>query len=130
MDEENLFTMLAIVSRAEEKQLLHFGRLSLMMDLEVANRTFHLRLQELLEADDFNFAHDIVGIQNNIDRQSKTFRDLFIPRYSAPCADQANESEEEQTCRNCGCTWDNACPGGCHWVEENLCSCCTKSDWD
>lgn len=27
-----------------------------------------LRLQELLEADEFNFSHDIVGITNNIDR--------------------------------------------------------------
>lgn len=30
----------------------------------------------------------------------------------------------EQKCRVCGCTWDNACPGGCYWVEEDLCSQC------
>lgn len=33
--------------------------------------------------------------------------------------------ESEQVCRVCGCTQDNACPGGCSWVEEDLCSCCT-----
>lgn len=30
----------------------------------------------------------------------------------------------EQKCRVCGCTWNNACEGGCYWVEENLCSEC------
>jgi len=38
-----------------------------------------------------------------------------------------NEYEEaEQTCRVCGCTWDNACEGGCYWVEEDLCSKCAE----
>lgn len=27
-------------------------------------------------------------------------------------------------CRCCGCTDDNACPGGCSWVEDDLCSTC------
>lgn len=27
-------------------------------------------------------------------------------------------------CRVCGCTDDNACPGGCYWVEDDLCSEC------
>lgn len=31
---------------------------------------------------------------------------------------------KEQQCRICGCTWDNACKGGCYWVEEDLCSQC------
>ncbi|WP_206458683.1 hypothetical protein [Anaerovorax sp. IOR16] len=31
---------------------------------------------------------------------------------------------DEQKCRICGCTWYNACPGGCYWVEEDLCSAC------
>jgi hypothetical protein len=29
-------------------------------------------------------------------------------------------------CRGCGCTDDLACPGGCYWVEEDLCSACAK----
>ena len=28
------------------------------------------------------------------------------------------------TCRVCGCTDDEACAGGCHWVEDDLCSAC------
>lgn len=32
-------------------------------------------------------------------------------------------------CRECGCTDQQACPGGCHWVEEDLCSqCADKSE--
>ena len=27
-------------------------------------------------------------------------------------------------CRKCGCTDDRACPGGCWWVAEDLCSSC------
>jgi len=27
-------------------------------------------------------------------------------------------------CRGCGCTDDRACPGGCWWVETDLCSSC------
>ncbi len=28
------------------------------------------------------------------------------------------------TCRECGCDDDHACPGGCYWVERDLCSVC------
>lgn len=27
-------------------------------------------------------------------------------------------------CRVCGCTDDRACPGGCWWVADDLCSAC------
>jgi hypothetical protein len=28
------------------------------------------------------------------------------------------------TCRVCGCTDENACAGGCVWIEPGLCSIC------
>ena len=31
-----------------------------------------------------------------------------------------------RTCRLCGCTSDAACPGGCSWVAEDLCSRCVE----
>ena len=34
--------------------------------------------------------------------------------------------KKERTCRICGCTQNNACKGGCFWVEDNLCSKCVK----
>jgi hypothetical protein len=30
------------------------------------------------------------------------------------------------TCKVCGCTDDNACPGGCAWVAPDLCSQCVE----
>ena len=35
--------------------------------------------------------------------------------------------QAEQVCHVCGCTEDNACPGGCWWVEKDLCSNCAGS---
>jgi protein gp37 len=29
-----------------------------------------------------------------------------------------------ESCRVCGCTWNNACSGGCYWAEPGLCSSC------
>ncbi len=34
------------------------------------------------------------------------------------------ETCEKRVCRVCGCTWNNACPGGCYCVEFDLCSEC------
>jgi hypothetical protein len=36
----------------------------------------------------------------------------------------------EQKCRVCGCTDNNACEGGCSWVEDDLCSKCAKNSCD
>lgn len=35
---------------------------------------------------------------------------------------------EDRACRVCGCTEDNACEGGCSWVEEDLCSACADDE--
>jgi len=32
-----------------------------------------------------------------------------------------------RSCRECGCTDDKACEGGCSWVEVDLCSACAGS---
>ena|SRR5690348_7929355 len=33
-------------------------------------------------------------------------------------------ADQGRRCRRCGCTDLNACPGGCSWVESDLCSAC------
>lgn len=30
----------------------------------------------------------------------------------------------EQACRECGCTNESACAGGCEWIDSDLCSTC------
>ncbi len=32
-----------------------------------------------------------------------------------------------RTCRKCGCTDAMACPEGCFWVDEDLCSACVPT---
>lgn len=33
----------------------------------------------------------------------------------------------ERVCRVCGCTDERACPGGCWWIQWDLCSACAQS---
>ena len=42
-----------------------------------------LRLDELLAADNFNFLHDVVGIQRNMNRQTGKLERSFTPRFAA-----------------------------------------------
>lgn len=59
--------------------------IDVMMDIESADKKFNLRLDEWLEADDFNFAHDFLGIRRNIVREKfpSTNFGFFIPRFSS-----------------------------------------------
>lgn len=40
----------------------------------------------------------------------------------------ARDNKQGRKCRVCGCTEQNACEGGCSWVEEDLCSSCKEKD--
>lgn len=42
-----------------------------------------LRLRELLEADEFNFTHDVFGIRQHLNRETGELEDFFRPRFSA-----------------------------------------------
>jgi len=54
-----------------------------MMDITATHCNGNpLRLNDLLNADDFNFAHDLIGIQQHIDRRTGKLQDCFVPRYS------------------------------------------------
>jgi hypothetical protein len=58
-------------------------KLDLVMDIEAAhNNGCPLKLAELLKADNFDFAHDIGGIQNNINRATGKLENCFLPRYA------------------------------------------------
>ena len=79
---EKFMMYVKIAQRAEGMDLYKGERFTFMMDLENADNVFNLRLEELLNADDFDFAHDIIGIVNNIDRRNPTDFNLFVPRYA------------------------------------------------
>ena len=84
MTKEVYLKYVEIAIRAEKEGLYQGERLNLLMDIESADKTFNLRLDEWLNADSFNFAHDLCGIVNNIVRDSFPTTDfgLFVPRFA------------------------------------------------
>lgn len=62
--------------------ILLTDRISLSIDLDYAEKQFGMRFEELAQADDFNFTHNIMRIQNNIDRITGEIGNCFVPRYS------------------------------------------------
>lgn len=81
MEKKKLQMMFKIAKRAKEQGLLDFDILSLVMDLKEADKAFSMKLDHLFCSDNANFSHDILGIQNNIDRKNKYFINEFVPRY-------------------------------------------------
>jgi hypothetical protein len=79
---EKFMTYVKIAQRAEGMGIYMGERFTLLMDIENADKVFNLRLEDWLNADDFNFAHDIIGITNNINRNNPTDFNLFVPRYA------------------------------------------------
>lgn len=54
-----------------------------MMDLSACiAQGVPLKLRELLNADDENFAHDVFGIRRHINRETGRLENCFLPRYN------------------------------------------------
>ena len=68
------------VARAREKNCMWKDELTMFMDLELAIQHFNIDIRKLYEFDDFNFVHDIVGIQKHINRSTLSFDNRFLPR--------------------------------------------------
>lgn len=82
LDKEKVELTIKIVNRAENLGLMQSDRITALLDLEKATEHFNLRLEDMLNADDFNFAHDFVQIQNDIDRATGKFSNRFVPRFA------------------------------------------------
>lgn len=75
-------TIVRICERAEQLDIAPKERITLIMDLENTHNSVGLDLDGLLAADDFDFAHDVVGIQNHMNRDTKELEGFFVPRYA------------------------------------------------
>ena len=75
-------TIVKICERAESLKIAPKERITLIMDLENTHNSMGLNLSGLLEAGESDFAHDIVGIQNHMNRETKQLEDFFVPRYA------------------------------------------------
>lgn len=79
------FKYAAIMSRATAMNLMKEGEnVERIMDIESADKKFNMRLDEWLGADEINFAHDFIGIRDNIVRDDFPATDFgyFIPRFA------------------------------------------------
>ena len=79
---EQLALTMEIVNRSEKLGLMQGDKLTALIDLEKATERFNLRLADMLNADDFNFSHDFVQIQNDINRATGEFSGRFLPRFT------------------------------------------------
>lgn len=59
-------------------------KLDMVMDITACHMNgCPLKLQALLAAGEFDFAHDVFGISNHIDRKTGKLTRCFLPRFSA-----------------------------------------------
>lgn len=78
-----------IVDRAVRMKLAGpkhwYSKLTARMDLTATHANgCKLDLDRLLNADDFNFIHDIAGIAKHIDRSTGRLDGIFLPRHALP----------------------------------------------
>jgi len=69
-----------IAERASK--LLKLPLLSVEMDLTAVHSVSPLRLEDFLNAERIDFAHDVYGIQKNIDRSTGKLKNFFEPRFT------------------------------------------------
>lgn len=80
---EKFMMYVKIAERAEELGIYHGKRSTLLMDIESADKYFNMRLEDWLNADNFNFTHDVVGIVQNADRSKFPAEfSRFLPRFA------------------------------------------------
>lgn len=70
-----------IIERAEGLGV-EYDRLSLWMDISAVHSKYPIRLQEWLEADNFNFLNDVFGIIKHLNRQTGELEEFFLPRFA------------------------------------------------
>jgi len=81
--EEHL--LIAAIVKRYAALLPEVDHLELNMDITATHANgCPLKLQELLEAPEFDFVHDVVGIRRHINRQTGQLEDFFLPRYAVP----------------------------------------------
>lgn len=75
-----------IATRAQSFGLYEGNRITAFLDVQNAAMYFNMRLEEWLNADDFNFLHDIIGIYKAINRVAHPVDfsndSWFVPRFA------------------------------------------------
>src|SRR5262245_27277795 len=83
-EEHKLITEIAARAvRVATRMKRRVDQIDLMMDLSACHANgCPLKLKELADADEFNFIHDIFGIQRHLDRKTGKLTGFFSPRFT------------------------------------------------
>lgn len=92
---EHFDTIIKICERAErECKHLTGTRMDLVMDLSATHASgCPLKLDELLNANDSDFGHDIHGIRRHINRETGRLEGCFLPRFADTKAVREGEQQ-------------------------------------
>ena len=74
-----------LISKIADRAVAMFGcrKIDIVMDLcYCIEGGCDLDLERLLNADDSNFSHDIAGIHNHLNRETKKLDNWFLPRFA------------------------------------------------
>ena len=71
--------LVRVLDRAS-KMYPNYKRATMVLDLHYANEDTPLDFDRLLGFPDFDFAHDIAGIHNNMNRETCKLENCFLPR--------------------------------------------------
>lgn len=74
--------IIKIVERADSLGISIGSVLTKRLDMWNAYKQFHLRLEDMLAADNLDFCHDFTGIQAHINRETCKVEDFFVPRFA------------------------------------------------
>ena len=77
--------MYEVISQIAERACVlrpELDHVSVMMDLECVHERTPLDLERLLGADDFNVMHDVIGINNCLNRETRKLERCFVPRFT------------------------------------------------
>ena len=71
-----------IVDRAQKLKVLKMDREVAVAFIELATKHYDLSLERMLEGLDFDFMHDFVYMPQHFHKETGTFDNQFLPRFS------------------------------------------------
>jgi hypothetical protein len=77
--------------------------------------------EQLISLQEFHVASSMLELVNIRDHELDALASGGLHEFMV----QAGEADHwPQACRGCGCTNEQGCPGGCLWIDPDLCSTC------
>jgi hypothetical protein len=70
--------------------------LDFALDISCAHLDTPLNLQKFLDSPDFDFAHDVIGIHQHIDHNTRKIDGRFLPRCAQPSQSKINYVPRKQ----------------------------------